>query len=53
MPEAGAAGARAEMGGMDRDHRLEAALPVGDEMHELMLVEIGKIPERVHRSILS
>ena len=41
-------GLKAEMAGMDRDHRPEARLPVGDEMHELMLVEIGKIPKRVH-----
>ena len=48
MPEAGAAGAGTQMGGMDGDHRLEAGLPVGDEMHELMLVEIRIIPKRVH-----
>ena len=48
MPQAGAAGAGAEMGGMDGDDRFQAGLRVGDEMHELMLVEIGKIPKRVH-----
>jgi hypothetical protein len=45
MPHAGAAGPRAEMGGMDGDDRFEARLRVGYEMDELMLVEIGKIPK--------
>ena len=48
MPEAHAAAGGAEMGGVDRDQRPEAAFPIGDEVHELMLVEIGKIPERIH-----
>ena len=43
-----AAAGRAEMGGMDRDQGAQAAFPIGDEMHELMLVEIRKVPERVH-----
>ena len=53
MPEAGAAGAGAETGGMDRDDCLQAGGDVGDEMHELMLVEIGKIPERGHQYLSS
>ena len=49
MPEAGAAGGGAEMARMDRDDRPEAGIAVGDEVDELMRVEIGIIPERIHR----
>ena len=48
MPEAGAAGGRAEVAGVNCDDRPEAGIVIGDEMDELMRVEIGIIPKRIH-----
>src|SRR5690242_3506947 len=48
MPEARAARSGPEVGRVDGDDRLEAALLVGDEMKLLMRVEIGKAPGRRH-----
>jgi hypothetical protein len=37
---------------MNGDDRLEPRFPIGDEVHDLMVVEIGKIPKRLHAMIL-
>src|SRR3546814_2061252 len=52
MPEPGAARARPEMGRMDGDDRLQARFPVCDEMYDLVVVEIGVIPRRLHAFVL-
>jgi hypothetical protein len=48
MPEADAAGAGPEMGGMDADDCAKAARRVGDEVDDLMIVEVGIIPRGLH-----
>ena len=53
MPEAAAARGRTERGGMQRDDRLQARFPVGDEMYDLVIVEIGIVPRRLHSIVLA
>ena len=48
MPEARAAGRRAEVGRVDGDDRPEAARRVVDEVQAFMRVEIGEAPGRGH-----
>jgi hypothetical protein len=48
MPEAHAARARAEVGRVDADDGLQAGFAIGDEMDDLVIVEIGIIPGGMH-----